>query len=256
MEKLRDILEKVKDGAISIDEAIAELKLLLYRDLFFAKIDTGRSLRKGLPEVILAEGKSPDQVRRIVLELLHFERNILITRANEETYNALRDIEGVKYYREARVITIKGREVKKMGSVAVVTGGTADIRVAEEAAITAEFFGANVIRVYDVGVAGVHRLFDHLEEIRKCDVVIVCAGMDAALFSVVAGLVDAPVIAVPTSVGYGASFGGLSALLSALNSCVPGVAVVNIDNGFGAGYLAALIIRKIYQRNSSRKSDS
>jgi len=243
---VREILERFKRGELSLDETINALKSLLYKDLFFAKIDTSRSLRRGFPEVIMAEGKSPEQVREIVLSYLDFEDNILITRANNKVFEALKDVPGVKYYREARIIAIKRREVEKRGLVCIITGGTGDIPVAEEAAVTAEFFGANVVRIYDIGVAGIHRLFDKLEEIRKGDVIIVCAGMDAALFSVVAGLVEAPVIAVPTSTGYGASLGGLAALLSALNTCSPGVAVVNIDNGFGAGYIAALIVKKIY----------
>ena len=246
MKWVREILERFKRGELSLEETINALKSLLYKDLFFAKIDTSRSLRRGFPEVIMAEGKSPEQVREIVLSYLDFEDNILITRANNKVFEALKDVPGVKYYREARIIAIKRREVEKRGLVCIITGGTGDIPVAEEAAVTAEFFGANVVRIYDIGVAGIHRLFDKLEEIRKGDVIIVCAGMDAALFSVVAGLVEAPVIAVPTSTGYGASLGGLAALLSALNSCSPGVAVVNIDNGFGAGYIAALIVKKIY----------
>lgn len=246
MKWVREILERFKRGELSLDETINALKSLLYKDLFFAKIDTSRSLRRGFPEVIMAEGKSPEQVREIVLSYLDFEDNILITRANNKVFEALKDVPGVKYYREARIIAIKRREVEKRGLVCIITGGTGDIPVAEEAAVTAEFFGANVVRIYDIGVAGIHRLFDKLEEIRKGDVIIVCAGMDAALFSVVAGLVEAPVIAVPTSTGYGASLGGLAALLSALNTCSPGVAVVNIDNGFGAGYIAALIVKKIY----------
>ena len=246
MKWVREILKRFKRGELSLEETINALKSLLYKDLFFAKIDTSRSLRRGFPEVIMAEGKSPEQVREIVLSYLDFEDNILITRANNKVFEALKDVPGVKYYREARIIAIKRREVEKRGLVCIITGGTGDIPVAEEAAVTAEFFGANVVRIYDIGVAGIHRLFDKLEEIRKGDVIIVCAGMDAALFSVVAGLVEAPVIAVPTSTGYGASLGGLAALLSALNSCSPGVAVVNIDNGFGAGYIAALIVKKIY----------
>ena len=246
MKRVKEILKRFKCGELGLEETINALKSLLYKDLFFAKIDTSRSLRRGFPEVIMAEGKSPEQVREIVLSYLDFEDNILITRANNKVFEALKDVPGVKYYREARIIAIKRREVEKRGLVCIITGGTGDIPVAEEAAVTAEFFGANVVRIYDIGVAGIHRLFDKLEEIRKGDVIIVCAGMDAALFSVVAGLVEAPVIAVPTSTGYGASLGGLAALLSALNSCSPGVAVVNIDNGFGAGYIAALIVKKIY----------
>ena len=246
MKRVKEILKRFKCGELGLEETINALKSLLYKDLFFAKIDTSRSLRRGFPEVIMAEGKSPEQVREIVLSYLDFEDNILITRANDKVFEALKDVPGVEYYREARIIAIKRREVEKRGLVCIITGGTGDIPVAEEAAVTAEFFGANVVRIYDIGVAGIHRLFDKLEEIRKGDVIIVCAGMDAALFSVVAGLVEAPVIAVPTSTGYGASLGGLAALLSALNSCSPGVAVVNIDNGFGAGYIAALIVKKIY----------
>ena len=248
LKEIKDILIKYKKGEIDLEETIKKLRASLYKDLFYAKVDISRSLRRGFPEVILAEGKTPEQVREIALEILKRGENVLITRADKKIFELLSDVPGAKYYKNARIITIRRKEVKKKGLVAVVTGGTADIPVAEEAAITAEFFGANVIRIYDVGVAGIHRLFDNLEKIMKADVVIVCAGMDSALFSVVAGLVDSPVIAVPTSVGYGSHFKGLTSLLAALNSCVPGVAVVNIDNGFGAGYFAALIIRKIYSR--------
>lgn len=242
------LLNDYKGGKISYEQLLKELNNILYKDLYFAKIDVSRRIRKGFPEVIFAEGKTPSQIKEIVKEFLKYEKNILITRASNEIYHSIRDLGNVKYYKEARIITIGDRVKKKRGLVAVITGGTNDIRVAEEAAITAEFFGVNVVRFYDVGVAGLHRLLDKLSEIRKADVIIVCAGMDGALFSVVAGLVEAPVIAVPTSIGYGTNFNGLAPLLTALNSCAPGLVTVNIDNGFGAGYFAALLIKKIYEK--------
>ncbi len=248
---IKEVLIKFKKGEITLEDTLKTLRWLLYKDLFFAKVDISRSFRRGFPEVIFAQGKTPDQIRKIVLTMLETRENVMITRASEDVFRALSDIPNVKYHKVARIITIENRKIEKKGLVAVVTGGTADIPIAEEAAITAEFFGTNVIRIYDVGVAGIHRLFDNLDKIYKADIVIVCAGMDSALFSVVAGLIDAPVIAVPTSVGYGSHLSGLTSLLSALNTCVPGVVVVNIDNGFGAGYFAALTIRKLKVSSST-----
>jgi len=242
------VLRSLLKGEISIDEAKRRLSSILYKDIFYAKIDTSRSLRRGFPEVILGEGKAVSEIKEIAETLIRSGEDVLITKVDKDVYEALKHLGNVCFYEKARIVTIRvNPEPERKGKVVVITGGTADIPVAEEAAITAEFFGANVIRIYDVGVAGIHRLFDNLEKIREADVIIVCAGMDAALFSVVGGLVDSPIIAVPTSIGYGSSFKGLSALLSALNTCVPGIVVVNIDNGFGAGYFAALIIRKIYK---------
>ncbi len=249
MASIDHLLEELRRGKIDVSEAKKKLLTLLYKDLFYAKVDISRRARRNFPEVIFGEGKTISEIRKIAETLIENGEDVLITRVGKDVYEALRDLGKVHFYEKAKIVTIRVRpEPEKLGKVAVVTGGTSDIPVAEEAAITAEFFGANVIRIYDVGVAGIHRLFSNLEKIRDSDVVIVCAGMDAALFSVVGGLVDAPVIAVPTSTGYGISLGGLSALMSALNSCTPGVVVVNINNGFGAGYFAALLIRKMYNK--------
>lgn len=215
-----------------------------YVDLGFAKIDTHRSLRRGFPEAIFCEGKSSEQVEEIVRKMREITDRFMALRASEEIYQRVKRIASeAVYYPLARAIVIGKEEREDQGSsfISVITAGTADVPVAEEAAVTAEFMRNKVKRLYDVGVAGVHRLLDHMTELREANVLIVVAGMEGALPSLVGGLVERPVIAVPTSVGYGASFKGLSALLAALNSCVPGVAVVNIDNGFGAGYLASLI---------------
>ena len=222
---------------------MTKLKDLSYSDLGFAKIDNHRELRVGYPEVIYCEGKTVKQIKGIVSLMLTKDVNILGTRATKLMYEGVKEICGDAVYNElARTIVIKRKEVEPLSTyIALVTGGTSDIPVAEEAAVTAEIFGNRVERVYDVGVAGIHRLFDNLDVIRRAKVIITVAGMEGALTSVVGGLVDKPVIAVPTSVGYGASFKGLAALLSMLNSCSSGVSVVNIDNGFGAGYLASII---------------
>lgn len=323
-EAIKKLLTQVKNEELTIDEACGRLKDLPYKDLGFANIDNHRALRTGFPEVVFCQGKTPGQIRDIMLELVQNGGNIMGTRATAAAYEAVKAVlPQARYYEAARIIAVLeadavcengadavcstgsrtgsgeehhdaagsgeqncvgigceeiGRSGLKNGaagsgrgasegnfrdgtekagsenrhhkpggagkpSVAVVTAGTADIPVAEEAAVTAEILGNQVIRIYDVGVAGIHRLFDKLEQIRKADVVIVAAGMEGALASVVGGLVDVPVIAVPTSIGYGANLGGLSALLSMLNSCANGVGVVNIDNGFGAAYLAAVINR-------------
>lgn len=223
--------------------AMDQLKELPFQDLGFANIDQHRNLRTGHPETIYCEGKTPEQVAAIIQIMKEKNSNILGTRASEEVYEKVKEItpEAV-YHPLARIFVVKKKEAllsEKM--IAVITAGTADIPVAEEAAITAETMGNQVDRIFDVGVAGIHRLFARLDRIRAANVIIVVAGMEGALASVVGGLVDKPVIAVPTSIGYGASFGGVSALLTMLNSCASGVAVVNIDNGFGAGYLASNI---------------
>jgi NCAIR mutase (PurE)-related protein len=206
------------------------------------KLDNHRGIRSGYPEVIYCEGKDREHLKGIVRHMIDRDANILATRANEDIYNAILEVtDKVEYHKLARICVINQRNTVRVGHVAVVTGGTADIPVAEEAAVTLEVFGNNVDRIYDVGVAGIHRLFSNLDRIRKAKVVIAAAGMEGALASVVAGLVDVPVIAVPTSVGYGANFKGLAALLTMLNSCAAGIGVVNIDNGFGAGYLASQI---------------
>lgn len=243
LNETRNLLESIKNGSISLDDGIKQLQDLPFKDLGYAKIDNHRELRVGYPEVIYCAGKTPEQISGIVQFMLTKGNNILGTRASEEAYNAVKEIcPKAEYNKVARVITIKNREIEISKSyIAVVTAGTSDIPVAEEAAQTAEIFGSKVERIYDVGVAGIHRLFDKLNLIRNAKVVIVVAGMEGALASVVGGLVDKPVIGVPTSVGYGTSFGGVSALLTMLNSCASGVSVVNIDNGFGAGYSATMI---------------
>lgn len=242
-EETKQLLESIKEGSMTVEDGLKQLEDLPYKDLGYAMIDNHRELRVGYPEVIYCEGKTPEQVAGIVQFMLTKNCNILGTRASEQVYTAVRAVcPMTQYNKSARTISIKAREIELTESyIAVVTAGTSDIPVAEEAAETASIFGNKVERVYDVGVAGIHRLFGKLEIIRGAKVVIVVAGMEGALASVVGGLVDKPVIAVPTSVGYGASFGGVSALLTMLNSCASGISVVNIDNGFGAGYTASII---------------
>ena len=240
---ITDILERVARGEVDVSDAVQQLKELPFQDMGFANIDEHRNIRTGHPETIYCEGKTPDQVAAIMNRMKSSNANILATRASKVVFDKVAEVvpEAV-YHPEARVIVLKrSDELFSDKVIAVVTAGTSDIPVAEEAAITAEVMGNKVDRIYDVGVAGIHRLFGKLDRIRNANVVIVVAGMEGALASVVGGLVDKPVIAVPTSVGYGASFGGVSALLTMLNSCAAGVAVVNIDNGFGAGHLAARI---------------
>ncbi|NFD78672.1 nickel pincer cofactor biosynthesis protein LarB [Clostridium botulinum] len=242
-EYIKKLLLDIKSDKISLEDGVDILQDLPFKDLGYAKIDNHREMRVGYPEVIYCAGKTVDQIKGIIEFMLTKENNILGTRATKEAYEEVKKICPEAEYNElARTIVIKKREVKsKGGYIAVVTAGTSDIPVSEEAAVTAEIFGNKVERIYDVGVAGIHRLFDKLELIRGARVIVVAAGMEGALASVVGGLVDKPVIAVPTSIGYGANFQGLSALLSMLNSCASGVSVVNIDNGFGAGYLASMI---------------
>ncbi|MBQ9016256.1 MAG: nickel pincer cofactor biosynthesis protein LarB [Firmicutes bacterium] len=266
---IRDLLEKVSAGSVTAEDAFGQLKDLPYKDLGFANVDHHRAIRTGFPEVIFGQGKTPEQIRDIFKELIGHGRTIMATRASVKAYQAVGEaVPQAQYYETARIIAVREEPAKAdvscaqaaanaqgttdakkavtqdapaLGSVCVVSAGTADIPVAEEAAVTAELLGNEVSRVYDVGVAGIHRLFDKLPIIRQADVVITVAGMEGALASVIGGLVDVPVIAVPTSIGYGANLGGLSALLSMLNSCANGVSVVNIDNGFGAAYMAAVI---------------
>jgi pyridinium-3,5-biscarboxylic acid mononucleotide synthase len=240
---LKNLLESIKNGETAVDTALSELKDLPFKDLGFAKIDNHREIRKGYPEVIFAAGKTPQQVKQIIEFMLTGDNNILATRATKEMYDMVFSICPEAEWNEmARTITIKKKEMFRPAThISLVTAGTSDMSVAEEAAITAEIFGNTVKRTYDVGVAGIHRLYDRIDEIRAARVIIVVAGMEGALPSIVGGLVDKPVIAVPTSVGYGANFGGLSALLGMLTSCASGISVVNIDNGFGAGYLASMI---------------
>lgn len=239
----RELLESVKNGSLTIDKALEDLKDLPFKDLGYAKVDNHRELRVGYPEVIYCEGKTPEQIRGIVEIMLARGSDILGTRASEEAYKLVKEIcPKAEYSKMARTITIKNKEPEITNTyISIVTAGTSDIPVAEEAAVTAEIFGNKVERIYDVGVAGIHRLFDKIDLIRGAKIIVVAAGMEGALASVIGGLVDKPVIAVPTSVGYGANFGGLSALLCMLNSCASGISVVNIDNGFGAGYLASMI---------------
>ena len=242
---IRKLFEQVRRGQLSPDEAVERLRHLPFEDLGFAKVDHHRSLRMGMPEVIFGEGKTPQQMAQIFTRLACHGGNILATRANEEQFAKVRAASPKAEYRTlARAIVLQ-RDRKKYGKgkIAVVSAGTSDIPVAEEAVVTAEVMGNDVEHLYDVGVAGIHRLLAHRGTLAKARVVIVCAGMEGALPSVVGGLVGVPVIAVPTSVGYGAAFQGLAALLGMMNSCASNVGVVNIDNGFGAGYVAALINR-------------
>ncbi len=244
-ERLRQLLASVRSGEVSVDDALSHLAVLPYEDIGLAKIDHHRALRRGFPEVVFGAGKTAEQVAAIVERLASGADRVLVTKVDEQCFNAVRQrVSDADYHALARAITInRTKGAPSRPGVMVLSGGTSDIPVAEEAAVTAEIMGNTVERSYDVGVAGVHRLLDHLPRLREARVVVVVAGMEGALPSVVGGLVAVPVIAVPTSVGYGASFGGLAALLAMLNSCAAGVAVVNIDNGFGAGYLAALINR-------------
>ena len=231
-------------GTTSVEAAVEALRLLPYEDIGFAKIDHHRALRDCLPEVVLGQGKSPEQVAEIARRLAERADRVLVTRADRPTFEAVQSaLPDAAYHETARAITLDRRRESKQPGVAVLCGGTADLPVAEEAAVTAELMGSAVERVYDVGVAGIHRLLDHLDVLANARALVAVAGMEGALPSVVAGLVAVPVIAVPTSVGYGASFGGIAPLLAMLNACAAGVAVVNIDNGFGAGYLAAVINR-------------
>ncbi len=244
---IKELFEDIRSGRVTDDEAIEVLAKLPYKDMGFANIDNHRALRTGYPEAILSEGKTPEQVAEIMGYMKNSTRNVMATRAGREVYEAVLKVDPeAVYFETARIILSNGKKHENSGSghIAVVTAGTADIPVAEEAAVTAEIIGNRVDRIYDVGVAGIHRLFDKLERIQAADVVIVVAGMDGALASVIGGLCDAPVVAVPTSVGYGAGFEGLAALLTMLNSCSSGIGVVNIDNGFGAAYLASNILRK------------
>ena len=244
-EETRLLLEGVRDGSVSVEEALERLKTQPFADLGYAKVDHHRALRQGAPEVIYGAGKTPEQIVGIAKALLETGQGpVLITRMNQAAADFVGAALPLDYHPEARCGIIGGIPApRESGTVLIVTAGTSDIPVAEEAALTARVLGSRVRRLYDVGVAGLHRLLAHLEEIMEADVIVVIAGMEGALASVVGGLVDCPVIAVPTSVGYGAAFEGLAALLSMLNSCASGVSVVNIDNGFGAGFLANRILR-------------
>ncbi len=242
-ETIKRLLEAVRSGELDIEKALERLRSLPYDDLGFAKIDTHRTMRKGFPEVIFCEGKTVVQVQEIVQKMIENSEVILAMRAGEEVYRAVQKVvDQTEYNAAARAILIGEKLPSKSESrILVISAGTADMPVSEEAAFTAEAMGNRVERLTDVGVAGVHRLLRNVKQIQSANVLIVVAGMEGALPGVVVGLVDKPVIGVPTSVGYGTNFGGVSALLTMLNSCAPGLGVVNIDNGFGAGYLASLI---------------
>jgi hypothetical protein len=256
-DRLREMLEAVRDGRLDTAAALARLRHMPFEDLGFAKIDHHRALRCGFAEVVLCQGKTTDQVVGIVGRMLERGSTVLATRAEPEVYGAVRAFHPDAVYHEAaRAIVVEGERTADAlpGTVVVVSAGTSDQPVAEEARVTAEVMGCTVRTFYDVGVAGLHRLVAHAEALAEASVIIVVAGMEGALASVVGGLVDCPVVAVPTSIGYGASFGGLAPLLTMLNSCAAGVGVVNIDNGFGAGYLAALIARAACRNPSSPPS--
>jgi pyridinium-3,5-biscarboxylic acid mononucleotide synthase len=244
-EEIRGMLRRVRYGRLGVEDALDKLRDLPYEDLGYAKIDHHRPLRQGLPEVILARGKAPEQVEGVVRGMLKQGHNILITRADESLFERVRKLDRrAEFHPRSGVIAIcRDHKIRGKGKVLIVTAGTSDIPVAEEALVTARAMGNRVQSLYDVGVAGIHRLLGESRHLRDARVIIVVAGMEGALPSVVAGLVSVPVIAVPTSVGYGASFRGLAALLGMMNSCSPNVAVVNIDNGFGAGYIASMINR-------------
>lgn len=248
-EQLKELLDKVKNAEVSIDEAIEKLRHLPFEDLGFAHVDHHRQIRCGFPEVIFCPGKTPEQIVEIFSRLAEQGGNVLATRADEKVFQALvetKRFSGLRYDKAARAIILEQSRLEpSQGFITIVTAGTADVPVAAEAKVTAEIMGQRVQMICDVGVAGLHRLLEHTEVLQKANVIIVVAGMEGALASVVGGLVACPVIAVPTSVGYGASFEGLAALLAMLNSCASGVTVVNIDNGFSAGYTAALINKKI-----------
>jgi pyridinium-3,5-biscarboxylic acid mononucleotide synthase len=246
-ERLAELLRAVQSGHTSVDQALERLRVLPFEDLGYAKLDHHRALRQGFPEVVLGQGKTTDQIVEIACHLSARSDTVLVTRVAPEVSAAVRTaLPAADYHPLARAITIDRRtNPERRPGIVVASAGTADLPVADEAAITADLMGNEVLRISDVGVAGVHRLIDYLPHLTAARVIVVVAGMEGALPSVVGGLVAAPVIAVPTSVGYGASFGGLAALLGMLNTCAPGVAVVNIDNGFGAGYLAGLINRGV-----------
>ena len=254
-DSIKELLEQVRSGAMDIESAIQRLRALPFEDLGFARIDHHRHIRCGFPEVIFCQGKTTEQIVAIVTRMTEHGHAVLATRAAPEVYEAVRARQpDAVYHKAARAIVLQGRQrcAKLEGLVAVVSAGTSDQPVAEEARVTAEVMGCRTEPFYDVGVAGIHRLLAHTEALAKASVVIVVAGMEGALASVVGGLVDVPVVGVPTSIGYGASFQGLAPLLTMLNSCAAGIGVVNIDNGFGAGYLAALIVRGAAQSENKR----
>ena len=253
MDDIRKLLESVRNGSVDVDEALLELKKKPFEDIGFAKVDLHRKLRQGAAEVIYGQGKSPEQIVAILDTMkANGQERVLVTRLSKEAAAIVSASHPLDYHPEARIGIAGGMPAPDgIGTVVIATGGTSDIPVAEEAALTAEVMGNEVTRLYDVGVAGLHRTLSHLDEIMSASVIVAIAGMEGALASVLGGLADCPVIAVPTSVGYGAAFGGLAALLSMLNSCASGVSVVNIDNGFGAGYLASMINHMRLRRDRS-----
>jgi NCAIR mutase (PurE)-related protein len=245
-EQIKGLLEEVRSGRLDLEKATERLAALPYENMEFARVDHHRELRLGFPEVVFGQGKSVEQIAAIADRILASSSNLLISRTTEDVFKRISALAAdAQYHREARMITVlRDRTVRGDGTIAVISAGTSDIPVAEEAAVTATAMGNEVSRIYDVGVAGIHRLFGARPDFEKARVVVVAAGMEGALPSVVGGMVSVPVIAVPTSIGYGASFGGLAALLGMLNSCASNVTVVNIDNGFGAGFVASLINRR------------
>lgn len=243
-EKIKQLLNKVKDGKMDVEEAFDVLKMLPYKDIGDIKIDTHRAIRKGFSEVVLSEGKTKKQIRKIASNVSSKDNPSIFTRCDKSLFKEIKEIhKDAVYFDTARIVMIGNKKEIKDGdkNILVLSAGSSDVPVAEEAAVTSEIMGNMVERVFDVGVAGIHRLFSHTNKLLKANVVIVAAGMDGVLSSVVGGMVGRPVIAIPTSIGYGANFNGLAPLLTMLNCCAPGVAVVNIDNGFGAGYYASLI---------------
>lgn len=241
---IQELLEEVKKGFITVEEAEKILKKEGYKDIGYAKLDTGRKNRTGFAEVVYCSGKTDEHLLNIYQRLYREEGEVFGTRASKEQYGYMKQyFPDIQYDPVSRILKINGTEKKQVGKIAVCTAGTADISVAEEAAQTAEYFGTNIERIYDVGVSGMHRLFSCLDTIQSANCIVAVAGMEGALASVIGGLVSCPVIAVPTSVGYGANFGGMAALLTMINSCANGIAVVNIDNGYGAGYMATQINR-------------
>jgi pyridinium-3,5-biscarboxylic acid mononucleotide synthase len=244
-QQLRDLMQQVRDGAVGVDAALDRLRHLPFEDLGFAKVDHHRALRQGMPEIVFGLGKTPEQIAAIAGKLLEHAQNILITRASEHVADLVRrSAPDAEFFPLSGAIRVwRDRTLRAKGKIAVVCAGTSDIPVAEEAQVTAEVMGNQVDPIHDVGVAGIHRLMQNRQRLTEAKVIVVCAGMEGALPSAVGGLVACPVIAVPTSVGYGASFNGLAALLGMLNSCASNVSVVNIDNGFGGGFVASLINR-------------
>lgn len=236
-EDILKILESVREGKITVERAISKLNDLPYEDLHFAKVDHHRHMRHGIPEVIFAKDKKKEDIKAIARSMYVKSKRFLITKASEDIYSYL-GIKSARFYPASGIISVNGEEGREKGSIIVISAGTSDIPVAEEAAVTASFLGSKVGTIYDVGVAGIHRVLDKRDRLSSARVIVVVAGMEGALPSVIGGLTDRPVIAVPASTGYGTSFGGITALFAMLNSCVPGIGVMNIDNGFGAGCLA------------------